>query len=882
MASPFAYFRRNQRTLMALLTLAAMFTFVCVGFLGFGVEQLLQLMGVHRGRMRDPVVVRTNWTTLRASDLHGPGGLIYRRIVANRFVDAVQRKALQFATFPGFGDPSEEDVVMGEVLRHKAEQMGLTVDDAAVDKFLLAISGERLTAQGFVDIRNELNVSEELVYRVLRDELLAYNASILLGLRAADPLSASYAQMFTPEELREYYHKLRDRAEIEAAAVPAEAFLDQTEEPSEVQLREYFERYREFFSHPMSPMPGFRQHRRIEAEYVHADFDKTVEAVTVSDEEIEAYYEENKDSKYRLPDEPAASKDEESAAESDDAKGQKEGAAESGEENAAPAKQDGTDSTGKTPKLFPEPSLEPEAGAPSSPESREGAEKPGAGEPGAEPAEPAPGGASQSGPAAETDTAAPSASNQSEQSSEPVEPASSPGPTSEPAAQEPAGENTAPPQQDVAEKDQSKQAGAEKGETKTGDGAAPSEAAQTEGESKEEGAVGKAKSEARYRALDDALREEIRNQLKRSRARELIDELFGELQYEVFDRYTEQYAEWEAAREEAKQQQQADGKAASPQQPPAPPAPAPLELLGQRIEGTGSPSELLKRSVEVARASEKFGHVAAEYRTTGLVNLFEISELDGIAKARECTRGEPVTGNSAPFANVAFHSTNLYVASEVCATAEPEEKEADTFNPEPPEKTDSYLFWKSQDRPEFTPQQLSEVRDQVVGACRLDQARALARKRAGELAQAARGKGNSLAESLAEEKINPGAEAVLTVVHPPTFTWLSRPQGRSFAAPGITDVEGIEHAGEEFMRTVFDLAEGEVGVAPDAPEKTYYVVRAEVMQPAPRSDLLREDFFGFMSEYQQVAQQLDRTEQTDLARRLIQEAGVKWEGREEG
>ena len=61
-----------------------------------------------------------------------------------------------------------------------------------------------------------------------------------------------------------------------------------------------------------------------------------------------------------------------------------------------------------------------------------------------------------------------------------------------------------------------------------------------------------------------------------------------------------------------------------------------------------------------------------------------------------------------------------------------------------------------------------------------------------------------------------------------------------FGQPSPSQVEGIEQAGDAFMRAVFALSPGEAGVAPNNSHSRVYVVR--VIAQSPSDDLLREQF----------------------------------------
>ena len=69
----------------------------------------------------------------------------------------------------------------------------------------------------------------------------------------------------------------------------------------------------------------------------------------------------------------------------------------------------------------------------------------------------------------------------------------------------------------------------------------------------------------------------------------------------------------------------------------------------------------------------------------------------------------------------------------------------------------------------------------------------------------------------------------LEVMEPPAFTWLTRgfagSSGGQQQPLSLSTIEGVESAGNGFMRDVFKLKAGETGVAVNQPETHVYVVQ---------------------------------------------------------
>lgn len=183
-----------------------------------------------------------------------------------------------------------------------------------------------------------------------------------------------------------------------------------------------------------------------------------------------------------------------------------------------------------------------------------------------------------------------------------------------------------------------------------------------------------------------------------------------------------------------------------------------------------------------------------------------------------------------------------------------------------------YLFWKVNETKEYIPT-FEQAREKVLHAWKLREARKLALARAEELANRARTEKKSLKETFA-------GDAGLEVTNTGPFSWLtygSVPAGMSpNQPPRISQVQGVESAGADFMRTVFQLEPSEIGVALNYPESIAYVVQLETSSPS--ETVLRETFMVENFSRYSMAAQFDRQELFQAwAKQLTDEAGLDWE-----
>jgi hypothetical protein len=152
-----------------------------------------------------------------------------------------------------------------------------------------------------------------------------------------------------------------------------------------------------------------------------------------------------------------------------------------------------------------------------------------------------------------------------------------------------------------------------------------------------------------------------------------------------------------------------------------------------------------------------------------------------------------------------------------------------TFRAETSQSIDGeYLFWKINDFKEQVPKfSDSGVHDEAIQAWKLIQARELAWKAAESLAERAKSLTSPPLKRVFADRPD------LEVRRPPNFTWLTYGNIAS-ASPSVvvSAVRGVQLPGNDFMRTVFRLEPGQIGVAFNAPKTIVYVVRPSEFSPS--------------------------------------------------
>jgi hypothetical protein len=872
MASPFRVFRKHQKKLLAALGILAIVAFcVPIGFIDY----------IRHPSVAGQVVVRTS--------KHGDIAdrelrllLVQRQQVLN-FLDRVQQAVIQAKREANLrasegnqvplsaraaqlaeqmiGPATEEAVVNTWLYAQRAKQRGLVVSNQAINDFIREVSEDCLESSQVTKIIHTIGSSPQQFFERLRHELLAVELRMMFN------VSVSLAST-TPAQRWEYYARLKRTATIEAIPVPVVDYVSKVKDPPPDVLRQFFEQYKDNYPDPLSPEPGFRKPHEIVVRYFKADLEKFMAPKVITDDQVKKFYEENKELIDRLA--PLAAKKAE-AEETGKAPGEKPG------ETSPAAKKESN--KGQPPAAKPEatpeqkaekrPSEKPAAetteqvapkkaaapGSPAGPEAavekgKKSAEKPATeakktpeketsekekqssgGAPGegakkADPpaVQPESGGVSSSGAASpfRLTSFGQEPTDQPGKAPAAVPPEEAPKPPSE--AGTPRGEPAKPP------------LGPEQPTTK----AEPAEPVKPTGQTqptekepvaKEKPAGPPAEKPAKppektpagqKKEAQDLLAGPIGEMIRRQLAHQKIQEIFGRLQGEM-NRYRNEWVRYDVDR-------LSDPSAKRPEEPD-------FEALARKDDPTGEQ-----------------GLTTAE---TPWISQWDVQEeASGIGQSFV-----DLGTTRIPFVNYAFREKwDLYVAAQSSAIGQDYQERS------------RYLFWKVKDSKEKVLEfDDPGVREKVLRAWKMVEARKLAIKAAENLGDQARKAGLSLSNTFIERPD-------INVIVAGPFSWMTYgnvPQGTPRTPPRLSQVKGVEMAGPDFMRAVFGMKKGQIGVAMNHPKTIAYVVRVNEINP-PQKVLWAQFEVDNYGDYAEVAADDQGRMFRAWQEELQEEAGLEW------
>ncbi|MBX7166910.1 MAG: hypothetical protein K1X74_11320 [Pirellulales bacterium] len=813
MASPFNVFRRNQKIMLAVLGIMAMFAFVFIPIMMRLAEDKPKGEGL---------AVTTKYGPITEQQL---GSMVRNRQVLNEFfgslmrqtINVMQQKGQQpqaiqmyaFQTERGLfergllGDPSEESVLNSLILARRAEEMGIVISDLELNKFLIRLTQNQLTSDQITQVITSLRATPKQMFNVMRQEMLSAKLQELF--------SYSLQSGYTPAQRWDYFRRLRRRASAEVAAVPVAQFVTQVPEPTEAELVKFFESRKEAYPEPGSPKFGFHHPKRANLQYFRAEYEKFLDKDAITVEEIAAHYEKFKDTRYLWTQEDFFAPPVTTEAPQDEP---------AGEQPASTSEAPPETPAGTEPQATTEPPADTPAGdTPSEPTDAPAEPAPqseGTSEQEAPqtPESPSPmavrGGLLRALPLALLKTVLlqdPPTATDSPAATEPPVATEPPAATEPPVATTPA-EGTAPaestpPAQTPETPAPTTAGGAPPGSVPATTPAVPVLRLEdlavdyTLPQDVREG------PNPKYDPLwkvEDRIREELANEKATEKMRQALEPLRSEM-----ETYAEARLRWSLDQDRKETSQE----------------PVPLDFAALAAQHPGISSG-----------------------ATGLVSAAELQQIDGIGRAAT-DNGQSIV--ESVFANVRTYSTQ-YVQDQA---------------------GNRYIFWVSESTADQIPT-FAEAKAEVLKAWKFEQARPLARKAAEALAAKAQSAA-SLKEGLASD---PNIKVELTGSFS-WMTEGGVPFQTAQVPPRISQVPNVDQPGNEFMLDVFRLAEGETGVAMNGPESVAYVVR--VLQYEPSEVVLRERFLAEqLSTYTNAGRPEQRDVYLAWVDQIKSDAGVSW------
>lgn len=269
---PFAVFRQHQRKLLAIFAILAMIGFVLS-------DTLPRWMNSGGMNDRDLVVAELYGKKIHLSDL---GRMNEKRMRANRFMYYAGMGNPNF-----FGGSTRPELIDALILEHEADRLNIPETSEFARDWIDHETNGAMTPSLFEGI---LSRYEQRVGGV---QLLTDIAS---QIRIALARQEIAVPMVTPLDVFRNYRDQTERASFKVVPVVVDSFAGKVPEPTDSELKEFYDKYKDVLPDPASPTPGFKVPRQVKAEYLSIDAEalaKRIEA-KITEDQLKAYYESRK------------------------------------------------------------------------------------------------------------------------------------------------------------------------------------------------------------------------------------------------------------------------------------------------------------------------------------------------------------------------------------------------------------------------------------------------------------------------------------------------------------------------------------------------------------------------------------------------------------
>jgi len=178
----------------------------------------------------------------------------------------------------------EEYLINRWLLTRYAQEKGMVVPNKLIVERLRKISSGDISNQLLDEICQQLGLSSDNLIHLLREEMLAsYVENSFFSSTAAT----------TPLDRWTLYQRVNRSLTAEVAVIPVTSFQKDVKEPSEMELKKFFEENKKRVYNPSLPDSGFEIPTRFAFQVIDLTPGEQLLA-SITQEEIEKYYEENK------------------------------------------------------------------------------------------------------------------------------------------------------------------------------------------------------------------------------------------------------------------------------------------------------------------------------------------------------------------------------------------------------------------------------------------------------------------------------------------------------------------------------------------------------------------------------------------------------------
>ncbi|MDR2344430.1 MAG: hypothetical protein LBE18_00020 [Planctomycetaceae bacterium] len=298
--SPFTIFRRNQVAGLSALGMLAMIAFIILPAImqmspGYRNGDELRNIATtrHHGKVDDILLdnLRRNSENLAR---------FYQRILiviiqANPSILSSQEQLARLGLLEMKANQltqiRDEELINNWLIARYAEDIGIKINTDTILDQLKADTNNLITRQNLNQVIEDLNFNEQYLIQLIAEEIRQRQVTYLFFITQNTIL---------PSTRWEWFKRLNKQMSLEVATLPVEAFIDKVPEPTVAQITQFFDENKKRQFDPTKPEIGFTYPKQVSFSYIKGTPSQKL-LDSISKQDIEKYYEENKEKSFRKP-----------------------------------------------------------------------------------------------------------------------------------------------------------------------------------------------------------------------------------------------------------------------------------------------------------------------------------------------------------------------------------------------------------------------------------------------------------------------------------------------------------------------------------------------------------------------------------------------------
>jgi|GEM_PF-2001234 len=288
MANPFRTFRRYQKSALVALGIMAMLSFIVIP-----TWMQIQNISLHStnvtlatsrfGKINNQRIENIRRENQLLQQFYSSANYLIQQASQQQVAMGFRNRAMILSTH------SDESLVYHWLKIQEMKRQGFSISRQMVADYLRMMSDNKLTDQIYMEICQSMNISSDSVIGLLQRDILA---------QVFDGGYLHSVQGITPTQEFEWFCRFKQLAKIQAAAVDVTSFVHEVSEPSERELKEFFEQNKSRVQDPSLSETGFAIPRRTTVEFIEMDPSR-LDTAAITPEEVQKFYDENRETLFK-------------------------------------------------------------------------------------------------------------------------------------------------------------------------------------------------------------------------------------------------------------------------------------------------------------------------------------------------------------------------------------------------------------------------------------------------------------------------------------------------------------------------------------------------------------------------------------------------------